>query len=82
MSKGIHVLNSPCWICGSTEKVEMHHVKSLKDLKPIKDMIKDKQRAILRKQIPLCYEHHLLAHKYNWRNTAIPIKKLKKLRDN
>jgi hypothetical protein len=51
----------------------MHHVKSLKFLKPLKNMIKDKQRAILRKHIPLCRTHHLQIHNYNWKNPALPI---------
>lgn len=54
----------------------MHHVKSLKDMKPIKHMLKDKERAIRRKQVPLCRTHHLMAHDDNWRNSAISIKKL------
>jgi len=77
MSKGVKVLGEPCLICGSINKVEMHHVKSLKLLKPIKNMITDRQRAILRKQIPLCKMHHLQIHNYNWRNPAISTKKLK-----
>lgn len=77
MSKGIKVLGEPCFICGSTFNVEMHHVKSLKLLKPINDMLKNKQRAVLRKQIPLCKIHHLQIHNYNWRNPAISIKRLK-----
>lgn len=74
MSKGIKVLGEPCFVCKSKDNVEMHHVKSLKLLKPLKNMIKDRQRAILRKQIPLCRKHHLQIHNYNWRNPAIPIK--------
>jgi group II intron reverse transcriptase/maturase len=81
MSKGIKVFGEPCFICGSTNNVEMHHVKSLKDLKPLKNMIKDRQRAILRKQIPLCKMHHLQIHNYNWRNSAISIKRLKSLQN-
>jgi len=57
--------------------VEMHHVKSIKDMKPLKLKIKEKERAILRKQIPLCKMHHLQIHNYNWRNPAISTKKLK-----
>nr|YP_009262047.1 reverse transcriptase domain; domain X [Chrysoporthe austroafricana]AMX22122.1 reverse transcriptase domain; domain X [Chrysoporthe austroafricana] len=76
MSKGIRVLDEPCLICGSTVNIEMHHVKSLKLLKPLKDMLKDKERAITRKQVPLCRTHHLQAHNYNWRNPAMNIKKL------
>jgi hypothetical protein len=77
-SKGIKALEEPCYVCGSTENVEMHHVKSLKLLKPLKNMIADKQRAILRKQIHLCKLHLLQVHNYNWRNSAISMNKLKK----
>lgn len=77
MSKGIKVLGEPCFICGTTFNVEMHHIKNLKELKPITNMIKDKQRAILRKQIPLCKMHHLQIHNYNWRNSAISVKQLR-----
>lgn len=76
ISKGIRALGEPCTICGATEDVEMHHVKSLKDMKPIKHILEDKERAIRRKQIPLCKTHHLMAHNYNWKNPAISIKKL------
>jgi len=76
MSKGIKVLGEPCIICGSSENVVMHHVKSLKLLKPMTRMIKERQRAILRKQIPLCKVHHLQIHNYNWRNPAMSIKRL------
>ena len=79
MSKGIKVLGEPCLICGSHDNIQMHHVKSVKLLKPIKGMIKDKQRTILRKQIPLCKIHHLQIHNYNWRNPAMSINKLIKL---
>ena len=65
MSKGIKVLNDPCIICKTTKDVQMHHVKSLKDLKPVNNLIKDRQRAILRKQVPLCRKHHLQVHNYN-----------------
>ena len=76
MTKGIKALHEPCIICGTTENVEMHHVKSLKDLKPLKNIIKEKKRAIMIKQIPLCKNHHLQVHSYNWRNSAIPLKEL------
>src|SRR4030095_256340 len=77
MSKGIKVLGEACLICGTITDVEMHHVKSLKHLNPLKNMIKDKQRAILRQQVPLCKLHHLQVHNYNWRNSAIKINKFK-----
>jgi hypothetical protein len=77
MNKGIKILGEPCLICGSTSNIEMHHVKSLKDMKPLKNAFLDKQRAALRKQIPLCRDHHLQIHNYNWRNSAMSVKQLK-----
>jgi hypothetical protein len=74
INKGIGALDEPCLICGATHNIEMHHVKSLKNLKPLKNKYKDKNRTILRKQIPLCRRHHLQIHNYNWKNSPIPIK--------
>jgi group II intron reverse transcriptase/maturase len=51
--------NLSCSNCGSKYRVEMHHVKYLKDLNPKLskiDALMDKRR---RKQIPLCRECHL-----------------------
>lgn len=75
MNKGIKVLEECCIVCGTDVGVEMHHVKSLGKLKPLKDSIKDKQRAIMRKQIPLCRNHHFQIHNNNWRNIPISIDK-------
>jgi group II intron reverse transcriptase/maturase len=76
MGKGVKVLGESCFVCGENKKIEMHHVKSIKQLKPLKNMIKDKQRAILRKQIPLCRKHHLQIHKNNWKNSPMLIQEL------
>lgn len=82
MSKGVSALLEACVICDSKTDVEMHHVKSLKLLKPLKDTLKNKLRAIRRKQIPLCRVHHFQIHNNNWRNPAIPVDKfLNDLRD-
>jgi predicted HNH restriction endonuclease len=78
MSRGIKALGEPCFICGTIQNIEMHHVKSIKDMKPLKDVIKNKQRAILRKQIPLCRNHHLQIHSYNWKNSPKSINQLRR----
>lgn len=59
-------LFSNCAICGSQEDVEMHHVRSIKDLRDPKATNKDwftrSMNSINRKQIPLCRLHHEQLH--------------------
>jgi hypothetical protein len=58
-----------CVICGSSNRIEMHHVRKVKDLK-IKSKAREKNvdfftaqmAAINRKQVPLCSEHHKALH--------------------
>jgi group II intron reverse transcriptase/maturase len=63
-SKSLATLdNLSCSICGSEYRVEMHHVRALKDLNPKLSVI-DKLMAIrARKQIALCRECHMKKHK-------------------
>jgi group II intron reverse transcriptase/maturase len=72
-NKGVRVFEENCVICGSSVNIEMHHVKSLKLLKPLNNKFKDRVRALTRKQIPLCRNHHLQIHNGNWRNPAVTI---------
>nr|YP_009710020.1 hypothetical protein [Coleochaete scutata]QFU80125.1 hypothetical protein [Coleochaete scutata] len=61
-SRGTLALNSICAICGSNERIEMHHIRGLKYIKgktPVELMMMKAKR----KQIPLCRIHHLEAHK-------------------
>lgn len=55
-----------CIICGSTDQVQMHHVRSIRDLKNPekgpKDFFTKQMAAINRKQVPLCKEHHARLH--------------------
>jgi len=64
MNKGVKVLSETCLVCDTYVDVEMHHVKSL-GKKKLNNSFKDKQRAIMRKQIPLCREHHFQIHNNN-----------------
>lgn len=52
-----------CTACGSTVKVEMHHVRQLKDLNKKLDVISLAMAARKRKQIPLCRICHMNKHK-------------------
>jgi group II intron reverse transcriptase/maturase len=62
-------LNAPCVICGSEERVEMHHVRKIRDLKNPKnklDFYTRQMAAINRKQVPLCRDHHIRLHNNTW----------------
>ena len=59
-------IGKSCFLCGSTKDIEMHHLKSVKD---VKQKIRNGNAsfsawkgAFLRKQIPLCSYHHDLYH--------------------
>jgi group II intron reverse transcriptase/maturase len=61
-----------CIICGSNERIEMHHVRQIKDLrnpKSKKDFYTRQMEAINRKQIPLCKDHHIRLHNNTWTDT-------------
>jgi hypothetical protein len=55
--------NLSCSKCGSTERVEMHHVRLLSDLNPNLSEIDKLMIKRRRKQIPLCRQCHLEHHK-------------------
>lgn len=59
--RGVGILNSACYACGSMERVEIHHVRKLEDLKG-KDFLHKRIRTILRKQVPLCSACHRKVH--------------------
>jgi len=51
-----------CVRCGSTDKVQMHHVRMIKDLIKHTDPISRAMIARKRKQIPLCQRCHVAQH--------------------
>jgi group II intron reverse transcriptase/maturase len=56
-----------CVICSSSNRIEMHHVRKVKDLKSKlrkknTDFFTTQMAAINRKQVPLCAEHHKALH--------------------
>lgn len=71
-----------CSICGSTNRVEMHHVRMMKDLNPkahIADKIMAKRN---RKQIPLCRKCHIERHNEmneNPKKDKTPIRRVKSI---
>lgn len=51
-------------MCGSEYRVEMHHVRFLKDLNPnLKNALDKLMASRKRKQIPLCRECHMEKHR-------------------
>ncbi len=57
-------LTKVCVICGSSEAVQMHHVRHLR--KGNRTIVKGFNRvmsAINRKQVPLCLDHHVKVHR-------------------
>lgn len=57
-----------CIICGSSDRIEMHHVRKIRDLKmkmanKKMDWFTTQMASINRKQVPLCSEHHKALHR-------------------
>jgi nicotine oxidoreductase len=55
--------NLSCSTCGSTYRVEMHHVRKLKDLNPKLSLVNKLMIKKKRKQIALCRECHMNLHR-------------------
>lgn len=55
--------NLSCSMCGDGYRVEMHHIRMLKDLNPKLDKIDELMAKNRRKQIPLCRTCHMDYHK-------------------
>lgn len=52
-----NILEQPCVVCGAEEKIEIHHVRRLKDTKNKSD-IQKLMSKINRKSVPLCRTCH------------------------
>lgn len=55
--------NLNCGICDSNYRVEMHHIRQMKDLNPKLDTLDRLMVRRRRKQIPLCRECHMAYHR-------------------
>lgn len=55
--------NLVCAVCESDYRVEMHHVRLLKDLNPKLDVVDKLMASRKRKQIPLCRLCHMTKHR-------------------
>ena len=54
-------LKGPCVLCGSTKKIEIHHVRKLSKTKQ-KDYLSIMMARMNRKQIPVCQKCHIKIH--------------------
>jgi group II intron reverse transcriptase/maturase len=57
------VLGLACSLCGGEYRVEMHHIRQLKDIKAGKSFIDEIMIRHKRKQIPLCRKCHMEVHR-------------------
>ena len=55
--------NLKCSICESTHRVEMHHIRAMKDLNPKLSYMDRQMMRINRKRIPLCRPCHMMKHR-------------------
>lgn len=61
VQRGRKDLKGPCTLCGSNEKVEIHHVRKLSKIKR-KDYLSTMMARMNRKQIPVCQKCHIKIH--------------------
>lgn len=54
--------DEPCAICGTMENIEIHHIKSVKNVRVKVRTYAQWIGGFQRKPIPLCKEHHQLYH--------------------
>jgi len=54
--------DEPCAICGTLDNIEIHHIRSVKDVRVKTRTYTQWVGAFRRKSIPLCKEHHYLLH--------------------
>jgi hypothetical protein len=71
LQKSLWHQGAPCDVCGSFDDVQVHHIKALKDMKPIKSKLSEYIRGIQSPQIALCRKHHLEIHKVSWHNSPV-----------
>lgn len=61
--------NLKCSICSSTHRVEMHHIRAMKDLNPKVSYLDRQMIRVNRKRIALCRVCHMMKHNPNRETT-------------
>ena len=62
VNRGRKDLKGPCVVCGSSENIEIHHVRSLRKRPRKGNFLEDMMSKMNRKQVPLCKPCHLQVH--------------------
>ena len=63
MKRGRSDLKGPCSLCGSQEKIEVHHIRKLSKGSKRKDYLSTIMARMNRKQIPVCQKCHIKIHR-------------------
>lgn len=63
VQRGRKDLKGPCALCGSNEKIEIHHVRKLSKETKRKDYLSVMMARMNRKQIPVCQKCHIKIHR-------------------
>lgn len=63
VQRGRKDLKGPCALCGSNEKIKIHHVRKLSKETKRKDYLSVMMARMNRKQIPVCQKCHIKIHR-------------------
>jgi len=56
-------LTGPCIICGSSDQIEVHHIRALKDISKKRDWLSITMAKFARKQVSVCKSCHIKIHR-------------------
>jgi hypothetical protein len=57
--------DEPCAICGTLDNIEIHHIRTVKNVRVKTRTYAQWEGGFKRKSIPLCKEHHIQLHAGN-----------------
>jgi hypothetical protein len=69
----IDPLGQPCVSCGSTDRIEMHHVRHIKTINLNLNPFDKMMARINRKQVPLCHSCHSKVHRGDYKGLSIKL---------
>lgn len=67
----IDSLGYPCVNCGSSDNIEMHHVRHIRTINPNLSPFDEMMAKINRKQVPLCHSCHSQVHRGNYNGLSL-----------
>ena len=69
-----HLMQGPCVCCGTTENIQIHHVKKLSRLDKSKSRLSIIMATLSRKQVPVCRKCHEDIHSGRYDKRVSPRK--------